>query len=64
MIETHINPTNEELTTGSDPSIVSIDRRWISPDIVQEIVILAGSAWQIWLSDDGEIVAANKGALT
>ena len=53
----------EEFSMASDPEILSVDRRWIAPDIMQEIVILAGAAWQIWLSEEGEIVAANKGAV-
>ncbi len=62
MTSEYQNPMDQELTDGDEPSIVSVDRRWLSPDIVQEIVILAGSSWQIWLSETGDIIAANKGA--
>lgn len=41
--------------------LVSLDTRWLSTDMIQEIVLLADHAWTIWSSDDGEILMARKG---
>jgi hypothetical protein len=46
-----------------EPSLVSVDRRQLSDDVAQEIVLLAGAAWVLWLSQEGDIVAAHKGPL-
>lgn len=56
-----LSPVEEPMLDDEDPSLVSVDRRWLSDDVAQEIVLLAGSAWVLWLSETGDIVAAHKG---
>ena len=59
----NIDPEDVGIDDFDQPSMISIDHRRVSPSLVQEIVILAGSSWMVWVTDAGEIVAALKGAL-
>jgi hypothetical protein len=58
-----LTPMTEAPHDYDEPSLVSVDRRQLSDDVAQEIVLLAGAAWVLWLSQEGDIVAAHKGPL-
>ena len=56
----NINPEDIGIDDLDQPSMISIDHRRVSPSLVQEIVILAGSSWMVWVTDSGEIVEKRK----
>lgn len=53
-----------EMEDPDDPEscMVSVDSRELSEDLIQEIVVLAGTSWLVWVSTKGEVVAAQRGA--
>ena len=42
------------------PQMVSIDNRRLSPELFQEIVLLAGDTWLVWVSTNGVVLAAQR----
>jgi hypothetical protein len=55
------DPWEAEPAPDLDSSVIPLDSRYITPVLLQEIVVLSDSAWAIWVTDFGEIVAARRG---
>ncbi len=46
---------------SDDPTFVAVHSHIVSPILSQEIVLISGVAWTLWLDDYRDIIKARKG---